>query len=709
MGNIWGKSNKNNLIQQKKITKREEEIKANKLCKKTRKTKDYLTTIEVYACKKGGNKSNTNLVQQPTLCPNLGLISDSHNMSNKQCIEEFDGKISSEFEKSEMFLRINFGICSTIYKNKVKKLFASEDFKLLFILQTFFIDIYSIEDNKLVQVFLEDVEISNMIVISEKCLIYYVTAQDFKCWDYKDNTIQVIFSFKLVFLNTIAASPNTFYIAVGSSSGALYLIDCENENSVDILKKHESCIRQIKFTQDSQFFISAGGDFDSFFDCYIRVWNAQRKSLIAIFAGHPLPVYSLQIHPNNKVFLSLSGDCTLRLWNLERVIFKCLKTRCPGNFLHPNCKNVEFNSEIHMKISQLLSNHSSLKFPDAKQESLQCYVSDVLESCKEDAEINRINFKNEFYYNSKVQIPAEAYFIENYIVVINLDDCKLIFYDMKTTDKQKILYFKSIPYTNINFIQNKILFADNDARVHIFDCIAKTNQILYTLRRNINQVSFKIDYSRFFMSIFYNFEDHQYYITIWDLIEMKFLGQIFLGKNVLNNFIISENGQFLYVSTNDNIKKLFNIQTKTLIKKFVLKGVCIVNSGFTNDSKYFIALNIFGGCWSIKVWKTSGVQFELTMQLVNISNSFPYERFFIKIKDDIYLVNQKCEILNKGCKKKWDELKREDFCLIYRRCNVPGESNGKQWCNSKKYGVCSKDKKYYIYDLKSRVDIAYLG
>lgn len=65
------------------------------------------------------------------------------------------------------------------------------------------------------------------------------------------------------------------------------------------------------FVQDSHFILGSSTG-----HIYIYEFNKASISLVKTLVGHKENVFSLSVHPSNKVLLSLSKDNTMRTWNL---------------------------------------------------------------------------------------------------------------------------------------------------------------------------------------------------------------------------------------------------------------------------------------------------------------------------------------------------------------------------------------------------------
>lgn len=213
----------------------------------------------------------------PFFCLNSKPNAKVNKKSFDQKTKHFNTESVTKIIKNRA-LRKYFNLCNIIAKDEIEKLILSENLQFLFILHSkYIIDIYSREDQNILYTLFEDEVIRFMILFDQKNAVYYVTDQNVFRWDYKENSVVDIINYRFNSINTISASPNFSYIAIGECYGEIILINCDSINSYVTLESHSSCVIEIAFTQDSQYFISAGGDHELHFDCSIRVWNAEKK------------------------------------------------------------------------------------------------------------------------------------------------------------------------------------------------------------------------------------------------------------------------------------------------------------------------------------------------------------------------------------------------------------------------------------------------
>lgn len=615
----------------------------------------------------------------PSFCYYINLMSHEPKPTFEQKIEAFKTTKSADAGIKEIFFRRNFGICNSIYSEKIKKLIPSDDLKFLFVLKYFYyIDMYSINDNNIIYTLAEEGEIKDMILISEKSSIIYVTGKGLRSWIYKENVVEDIFSYNLISVKTMAASPNVVYIAVGNNNGQVYLFNCGKHKSCTVLESHKSPINSIIFTQDCEYFLSAGGDMDKNFDCSIRVWSTSKKSLIAILAGHPLEVYTLKLHENNKFLLSLSRDCTIRIWDLEKIISNPQKFKCFTKVISPGRIRFEIPSEIHMKIMEIKKSyrHFDSSYANLKEESFKNYVKDVLESCKEDAEIKRLIMNSDPFYND-FYIPVDAFFIGNYLVAMTSLDKTLSFFNIKSMKKMKTLTFTQVPNSNISLVEGNLVFCDKNTNVHILNSMTGNKNTVIFPGAHYKLADYKLKHSRFLISIYCDIETNAYMLTIWDIKEPKFIGQFFIRKKRLNSVNISEKGDILLTSTFKGSIKVIHIRTRAVLHKTSLKNIPVDYFGLSDDYKYMAAYNFSNGISSIDIWNIKTHKLEL-----NYSHYQNIKKTVFKVNYDTYYIGNTSKPLK--------IVKTENFNQKYK----------KLWCASKNFGVLTKEKCYCVYYLR---------
>ncbi|KAJ6238485.1 hypothetical protein M0813_25708 [Anaeramoeba flamelloides] len=152
---------------------------------------------------------------------------------------------------------------------------------------------------------------------------------------YSDNAFET----KLRSIKSIHFSKNSDFILTGGSSpGTLLYWSIAKKNLQKIYQIHDqdAYITSIQLLKDNETILTG----DSLGK--IILWNLKSSSIIKQFNQHELKIISLIVFPDEKQFISLSKDKTIRIWNIQNNSSQLIKLDHVANSicLLPDLKNI---------------------------------------------------------------------------------------------------------------------------------------------------------------------------------------------------------------------------------------------------------------------------------------------------------------------------------------------------------------------------------
>jgi WD40 repeat protein/transcriptional regulator with XRE-family HTH domain len=168
-------------------------------------------------------------------------------------------------------------------------------------------------------------------------------------------TIQLLAAFEghTGWVWSVAFSPDGTLLASGSSDSSIRLWDVQSGQCLQVLTEHTGCVWSVCFSPDGQR-LASGSD-----DQTARLWNLQGQCL-HILKGHTQSVYGVHFAPDQQTLASGSNDTDLRIWDVRNgrclnVLqhnsgVRCVRYSSAGQLLASGC---------HDGTIQLWSNHSS--------------------------------------------------------------------------------------------------------------------------------------------------------------------------------------------------------------------------------------------------------------------------------------------------------------------------------------------------------------
>lgn len=106
----------------------------------------------------------------------------------------------------------------------------------------------------------------------------------------------------------VAFSPDGNRLASSSSDTSVRVWDVPSGKCLQVLTEHTGCVWSVSFSPDGKR-LASGSD-----DRTVRIWNLQGECL-HILKGHQKSVYSVDFCPNNQTLASGSNDESIRIWD----------------------------------------------------------------------------------------------------------------------------------------------------------------------------------------------------------------------------------------------------------------------------------------------------------------------------------------------------------------------------------------------------------
>ncbi len=108
--------------------------------------------------------------------------------------------------------------------------------------------------------------------------------------------------------NIVAYSPNGRLIIVTANTRLILFnrLTLKSEMELNV----EGSIKSVSFSSDGEFILIGIGKI-------VQLWNLKTNEKVRDFQGHNSIINQLTFSPDNKTFVTASGDGTIRLWNVE--------------------------------------------------------------------------------------------------------------------------------------------------------------------------------------------------------------------------------------------------------------------------------------------------------------------------------------------------------------------------------------------------------
>ncbi|MBD1848118.1 hypothetical protein H6F89_33135 [Cyanobacteria bacterium FACHB-63] len=131
--------------------------------------------------------------------------------------------------------------------------------------------------------------------------------------------VKSIFSEVFSIAMSIDLSPDGRMMAVGDSSGNIYLWNISTTQLLATFEGHVGWVWSVAFSPDSTLLVSGSTDSS------VRVWSVENGQCLQVFTDHQGGVRSVSFSPDGQQFASSSEDKTVRLWNLQGQCLHVLK------------------------------------------------------------------------------------------------------------------------------------------------------------------------------------------------------------------------------------------------------------------------------------------------------------------------------------------------------------------------------------------------
>lgn len=116
------------------------------------------------------------------------------------------------------------------------------------------------------------------------------------------------------FIRSISFSPDSKFIAAGTSTGTIYIWKAEDGKLLYNFKGLYSEISEILFSSDGKYIIAGAKDNT------ISVWEIHTGKRIQKLKSHSGTITSLSFENNSKILVSASDDNTIKYWDFDSIV-----------------------------------------------------------------------------------------------------------------------------------------------------------------------------------------------------------------------------------------------------------------------------------------------------------------------------------------------------------------------------------------------------
>jgi WD40 repeat protein/transcriptional regulator with XRE-family HTH domain len=178
-------------------------------------------------------------------------------------------------------------------------------------------------------------------------------------WNISTTQLLATFEGHIGWVWSVAFSPDGTLLASGSTDSSVRVWDVESGQCLQVLTEHTGGVRSVSFSADGQQLVSGSEDKT------VRVWNLQGQCL-RILKGHTQSVYSVHFAPDQQTLASSSNDTTIRIWDVSNgnclsILqghtngVQCVRYSPDGQLLASGCRD----GSIRLWSSYLSPNRSS--------------------------------------------------------------------------------------------------------------------------------------------------------------------------------------------------------------------------------------------------------------------------------------------------------------------------------------------------------------
>ncbi len=136
-------------------------------------------------------------------------------------------------------------------------------------------------------------------------------------WNITTTQLLATFAGHVGWVWSVAFSPDGSTLASGSSDSSVRLWDVQSGQCLQVLTEHTGCVRSVSFSPDGQQLVSGSEDQT------VRLWNVQGQCL-RVLKGHTHSVYAVRFAPDQQTLASGGYDTTIRIWDAHHG--DCLRT-----------------------------------------------------------------------------------------------------------------------------------------------------------------------------------------------------------------------------------------------------------------------------------------------------------------------------------------------------------------------------------------------
>ena len=185
-----------------------------------------------------------------------------------------------------------------------------------------------------------DSVISAIFSFDDKYIISSSFDDAVKIWDSSSGDLTPIINSKTDYCEYNASfSPDgKSIVSISENIGgkAIIIRNSETGKIVQILGKNTDNISCVRYSHDSKFIVAAvtenmfcndnGDIYPNIANNNIKIWECKTGRLLQVLTAHTDFVNSVCFSPDDKYILSVSDDCTIKVWKKKNALFKLFKS-----------------------------------------------------------------------------------------------------------------------------------------------------------------------------------------------------------------------------------------------------------------------------------------------------------------------------------------------------------------------------------------------